>query len=241
MSAARCGINDLADETLLKTFSYLSHKELCRSVAPVCVAWLKLSRDWSLWEEIKEAEYRGVPDNGFIAAATVSWCSHLKCIDFKERRKLTKADFETVLRNCPKLERISFERCCQVNDNVLKLFSKYCIWLKLVNLTGCGISSKAMVHFRGKPMQGFNLSTCHDTFCDVGLIFLATTFKELSMINLCDANAITIRSIIVLTTIHSKHLTEVILDGEWIDDEACWMLSRCSMMRFDEILQIQLN
>ena len=234
MSAQRCGIKDLSGEILLKVLSYLSHKELCRYVAPVCVGWLKLSRDWSLWEEIKEADYRDVPDDHFIAITTSYWCSHIKSVDFKARSNLTKADFEAVLKNCPKLERISFELCSQVDDNILELFSNYCPQLKLVNLAGCNnVMGKSMIHFLGKPMQGFNLSTCCNHFCDETLIYLATNFKDLSKINIACAKSISGRSIDVLTRMHSKHLEEVILDGEWICNGAIKMLSRCIMIRFD--------
>ena len=247
MSAERCGIKDLSGEILLQVFSYLSHKELCRYVSPVCVAWLKLSRDWSLWQEFKEADYRAVPDDQFIVIATSYWCSQLKSVDFKARSNLTKADFEAVLRNCTKLERISFELCSQVDDNILELFSRYCPQLKQVNLAGCNdVMGKSMVHFQGKPMQGFNLSRCNNHFCDEGLIFLATNFKDLSKINLARAKSISGRSIDVLTRMHSKHLEEVILDGEWICNGAIRMLSRCIMIRFDvfisrEVLHLNLR
>ena len=241
MSAERCGINDLCSEILLKIFSYLTQKELCRYVAPVCVAWLKLSRDWSLWEEIQEANYRDVGDDEFIAIATSPWCSDLKSVEFNARSDLARADFEAVLKNCPKLERISFQLCSQIDDNILQLFSKYCPQLKLVDLSGCeDISAKSMIHFRGKPIKEFNLSSCCDYFCDEGLMFLAKNFKELSAINLSEAKFITGRSLDVLTKMHSKNLTELILDGEWICNGAVKMLSRCSMLRFDVVFSVDI-
>lgn len=228
-----CGINNLSDEVLLEIFSYFSQKELCRYVAPVCVAWLKLSRDRSFWGEITEKEYRDVPDDRFIAAITSSWCSHLKFVDFKARSGLTKADFEAVFKNCPELERISFELCSQIDDNILQLFSKHCSGLKFVNLADSDVSTKSMFHFASKPMQEFNLSSCCDNFTDEGLIFLAKNFKDLSMINLYHAYNITPRSIGTLTRLHSDHLVEVALASEWLVDETIRTLSRCTMIRFD--------
>ena len=42
----------LPAELKLKVFSYLTQRDLCRYVAPICSLWFRLSKDISLWQDV---------------------------------------------------------------------------------------------------------------------------------------------------------------------------------------------
>ena len=222
-------IFDLPDEIMLKVFSYFSHFELCRYVAPVCETWLAYARDSTLWEEITEAEFQNVSSDLLVKVIT-SWCSLLKVLDLKGRTDIGGSDLKAIFSSCPLIETLSFAFCDQINDEMMKLLSDNCPNLKYVNFEGCKISDSSLIYLFGKPIHSLNVSHCN-MISDEGLIFIAKNFKHLCSLDLDGVQWISQVSVEVLVDLHADNLIEVTLDGADLTDDSIRMLSKCCNIR----------
>jgi hypothetical protein len=101
------GIQDLPTELLLDIFEYLSMKELCLSVVPICKQWFMLSKHPCLWKELTFSRNH---------ISTEKVCELIRRSQLLRkltlhRRKDTNVILRVVFASCLHLETLEIVRC----------------------------------------------------------------------------------------------------------------------------------
>lgn len=222
--------NDLPDEVILKIFSYFTKRELCSYIAPVCLAWFHLAKDPLFWTTIYRTDFEAV-DDWLLIEMILSWCKQLTYLELDHRSEITKEGFEIIFKCCPKIKHLSLKLCRQVDDQILKLISKYEKEIQSIDLEGCiKLSDSSFAHFIELPIKYFGISYCN-YITDEGTIFIVRNFKHLKKLNLDGIQWITDDFAKELVAEQSETIEEVLLDGENITDDSMALLSRCPNLR----------
>jgi len=223
-------INDLPNEIKLNIFSYLTQRELCRYVAPVCQSWFQIAKDPFLWQEVLQEDFEDIKSYLFVQVL-LSWCQNITKIQFNNRIDLSVADFRNVFENCPLIQDLSFAFCTQIDEKTLNLLPTYCKHLTTINLEGCcAVFDQSFYNFIGLPLKSICVSHCNQ-ITDEGAIFLVQNFKNIRYINFDGIQWVTEDFIEKLVDYHSENIEEVYIDGENLTDNAVRLLSRCTNLK----------
>ena len=222
--------NDLPDEIILRIFSYFTKRELCSYVAPICLSWFYMAKDPLFWTSIYETEFYAI-ESELLTKIILSWCKQLSHLELDNRSDITNEGFDIIFKSCPKIKHLSLKLCRQVNDQVLKLISRYEKNLQSIDLEGCvNLSDSSFAHFIELPIESVAVSHCtHIT--DEGAIFIVRNFRNLKELNLDGVQWITDDFVKELVAHQSETIEKVFLDGENITDDSIRLISKCSNLR----------
>lgn len=222
--------NNLPDEIILKIFSYFTKRELCSKIAPVCLAWFHLAKDPLFWTAIYRTDFE-VVNSWLLIKVILSWCKQLTYLELDHRSDITEEGFEIIFKCCPKIKHLSLKLCRQVDDQILRLISKYEKEIQSIDLEGCvKLSDCSFAHFIELPIKYFGISYCN-CITDEGTIFIVKNFKHLKKLNLDGIQWLTDDFVKELVAEQSETIEEIFLDGENITDCSMTLLSKCSNLR----------
>ncbi|XP_060573018.1 F-box/LRR-repeat protein 7-like [Ruditapes philippinarum] len=222
--------HDLPDELIIKIFSFLTTKELCLNVAPVCRKWRQISLDNSLWKCLDFSSYP------HLSSLNLLWVLKrtplLKKLIVSGRVNVTHAEVAIITECCPGIQEIDFG-FCDITGVILKCLTENCPELRKINIEGCDkLEQDKTVRYlvRCKKLTHLNFSHCM-FFQDSGIIFLAARLPEIKSINLDGISFLTDRAVQGLVEKHYLYLEEVELDGAEISDLGVEQLSHCKQLK----------
>lgn len=219
----------LPDEIKIRIFSFLTEREICRYVAPVCKSWFEYSKDSTLWKSILYKEFTDV-ESYLLINVILSWCQNITVLELNRRDDITFEEFCKIFQCCPHIEILSLAFCIQVTKETLFLLPKHCKKLHTISLKGCHISDECFYSLHGLPIKSISLRFCYQ-ITDEGAIFLVKNFKDLVEINLDGIQWITKRFIEELVKYHFQTLEKIHLDGENLTDYAIHLICQCQKLR----------
>ncbi|MPC62958.1 putative F-box/LRR-repeat protein C02F5.7 [Portunus trituberculatus] len=225
---AQCHVHCVPREILLYIFSFLSVKELGRSVEPVCVAWRDLARDPTLrtclifsfqnhvhGDRIKSLlagspllttlELQSREDAQDLLLHAASFCPRLKDLTVKFSDGLTEVVFRALMENCSRMQSLNVEG------------SRVCDRESFILMAG-------FLHLRH-----LNLSHC-DLLDDVGLITIAKQCRSLEYLDIDGITNIHDNSVIFLNESLSHSLKFLFLDGEKLTNASYQSLRTCTQL-----------
>lgn len=167
--------NLLPLELQFKILSYLTTKELCLSVAPVCRHWKYLAYEPVFWQKL---HFDGCHTN-ILSLSTVlqrakllrritlmlikaaemnavlsglQYCPLLEIIDFSQCDGISAAHFYTLVNSCPNVFSVNLNSCQIVDDEVISAVTGWkhlrTLILSFCNLvTDIGVSSLSQLQF----------------------------------------------------------------------------------------------
>lgn len=222
--------NELPDEIILRIFSFFTKRELCSSAAPVCLSWFHLAKDPLFWTSIIKTDFEAV-ESRLLIKMILSWCKQLTHLELDTRSDISEEEFETIFKSRPKITKLSLGMCRNVNDQVLKLLSKYEKQLESINLHGCDdLTDSSFAYFIELPIRSIIMPYCN-RITDEGAIFVARNFRHLKEVNFDGIQWVTDDFVKELIAKHSGTLEKVFLDGENINDDSITLISKCPKIR----------
>ena len=219
----------LPDEIIAKILSYLTLKELCRVVAPVCKQWLMHARNPLLWQRLSYEEMYNVdPDD--VVRLIQSNCPLLKELSLKCQCELTLYECQVIAQACPLLKTLSLAFCTQVKKLIIKTFVRYCPKLQELNIEGCDINDDVLFLLEDIPLRKLNVSHCTHV-SDNGLVFVAKKCPHLQDINFDGVQWISDDAVVTLVDNCCDQLCNIWLDGANLSDDSIRLLARCKQLR----------
>lgn len=222
--------NCLPDELIINIFAYLTTKELCQCVAPVCKKWQKLSYDHSLWKELDFSHCQSLSSVNFLCIIRRAPLLHRLVVS--GRREISGPEIDIATEFCHAINEIDFGFCDNLDKNIIHIVARNCHNLKKINVEGCASIKhdclKYLVHC--KQLTDLNFSHCTGIE-DAGVKYLSKYLPKIVSINLDGINFITDSCIICLTTHHHCHLEYLELDGAEISDEGMKCVARCLKLK----------
>lgn len=152
----------LPKELILRIFSYLDMKTLCRC-AQTCRLWNVLALDGSNWQRVdlftfqKDVKAATVENlarrcGGFLKKLSLKGCENIqdsalrsftaKCANIEHLslykcKRVTDATCENLGRHCHKLVHLNLENCTAITDRALRYISDGCPSLQYLNISWC--------------------------------------------------------------------------------------------------------
>ncbi|PIO75537.1 F-box domain protein [Teladorsagia circumcincta] len=152
----------LPKELILRIFSYLDMKTLCRC-AQTCRSWNVLALDGSNWQRVdlftfqKDVKAATVENlarrcGGFLKKLSLKGCENIqdsalrsftaKCANIEHLslykcKRVTDATCENLGRHCHKLVHLNLENCTAITDRALRYISDGCSNLQYLNISWC--------------------------------------------------------------------------------------------------------
>ena len=225
----KINFTSLPDEIKIRIFSFLTEREICRYVAPVCESWLQYSKDSTLWKSILYKDFKDV-ESHLLVNVILSCCQNITVLELNKRDDITFEEFCKIFQCCPHIEILSLTFCIQVTKETLCLLPVYCKKLHTISLEGCRICDEWFYSLYGLPIKSISLPFCYQV-SDEGALFLVNNFKNLVEINLDGIQWITERFIEKLVKYHFQTLEKIHLDGENLTDYAINLICQCQKLR----------
>ncbi|XP_045597438.1 F-box/LRR-repeat protein 2 isoform X1 [Procambarus clarkii] len=223
-----CYISCLPNEVLLYIFSFLSVRELCVSVAPVCTSWRALARDPTLWTHLVFTSKHRLEKEQMVRLLRAS--PLLRSLELER----SEDDGDLLLQAaalCTKLRRIIVKFGDGLTETVFKALTEKCPNVRYLNVEGSEICSAECYNqiacFR--QLQYLNLSHCK-FLENSGLITIARQCNQLEYLDIDGITGITDSSVLVLTTRLSHSLKSLLLDGEHLTDASYRSLGECMQL-----------
>lgn len=217
--------SDLPDELQLKIFSYLTPKELCRYVAPICHEWRCKANDPSLWKVLVLKDHQMDHLERFCIILTHA--TMLKCLTLRALSCSLQ-----VLACCsssfPLLTHLDLGFSDHVDSHIISTFVVNCPLISVLNVEGClGIDQKAVTIISTlKYLRSLNLSHC--TFLsNPAIMTLAENCPRLQELNVDGITTITDSAICFLCENLQATLHCIELDGEELTDKSYKSLGQC--------------
>ncbi|VDM61287.1 unnamed protein product [Angiostrongylus costaricensis] len=193
----------LPKELLLRIFSYLDMKTLCRC-AQACRLWNVLALDGSNWQRVDLFTFQKD-----VKAATVENLARrcggfLKKLSLKGCENIQDSALRSFTAKCANIEHLSLYKCKRVTDATCENLGRHCHKLVHLNLENCtAITDRALRHIRSdKPTIANDETVAH----------IAHGSPHLQYLCLSNCTQITDRSLISLSQ-GCKMLTDVELSG----------------------------
>ena len=121
---------------MIDILSYLSPKELVKSVSPVCRRWRRLCYDPSLWREITTEDFASstihVQDSTIVSL--VQHSKTIKKLSLRGCYQISNRVLKEVAVNGSRLQHLNLENCFKVTDRGLVSIARSCNQLRIVNL-----------------------------------------------------------------------------------------------------------
>ena len=120
--------DELPRELFFKILGYLSLRELCLSVAPVCRDWRDCARSPLLWQHLDLAEGGGSGARDVShqqLCALLAGAPSLRSLSLRGREQLCLSELH-LLAGCPLLTRLNLGFCDKVNGRILHEVVRCC-------------------------------------------------------------------------------------------------------------------
>lgn len=232
LKAGRSSFDDLPEELALKIFSFLTFRELCKHVAPVCKQWLCYSKCPLLRQSLSLLEtYSWITSLEELGEIIRSNFPLLKHLYLQPRTELTLHGCVILAQSCPLLQSLSLSFCDQVTKDTLDQFATFCSYLRDINLEGCAVTDKCLECLECLPLKRLNTSHCTQ-LTDYGLKFLSTRCHQLCSLNFDGIQWITHDAIAVLVKNCQDRLEHLWLDGESMTDDTVQLITKCRRLKF---------
>ena len=217
----------LPDELIVDIFSYLSLRQLCKSVALVCKLWLSYSRNPLLWQRLSLEETRCFASLESLSILIRLHCPFLKHLILQPKSELNLNDCRVIAQSCPLLQSLSLSFCLQMNKEILREFVTFCPKLCDVDLEGCvSVNDDCLQLLENIPLRKLNAAHC-TSLTNNGLMFLSRKCNRLHDLNFDGIQWITHEAIRVMVENCHSRLHHLQLDGESMEDETVKMIARC--------------
>ncbi|CAB3403188.1 unnamed protein product [Caenorhabditis bovis] len=179
----------LPKELILRIFSYLDTKALCRC-AQTCRAWNVLALDGSNWQSVDLFTFQKDVKTAVIENLARRCGGFLKQLSLKGCENVHDSALKSFTAKCSNLEHLSLYRCKRVTDASCENLGRNCHKLKYLNLENCSsITERALKHISdGCPQLTYlNISWC-DSVQDRGVQMILTNCPNLETLILrgCD-------------------------------------------------------
>ncbi|XP_078602854.1 uncharacterized protein LOC144876934 [Branchiostoma floridae x Branchiostoma japonicum] len=206
----------LPAELVLRIMSYLTPRELCGRVAPVCRAWYRHAHDPLLWQELDldfNHDVRAVELCAAIRRAPL-----LKVLVMRGRNELTITEVSVFVKHCGMLQHLDMGFCKVLDLTMLHIIVDNCPQLELVNVEGCDSirDSCLMVLSRLAKLKVLNLSHC-TSVTDDGVCHLVRHCPGLTSLNIDGIAWITDSAVQDLAA-SCPSLRQLYLDGDELTD-----------------------
>ena len=219
----------LPNEIITKILSYLTLRELCHFVSPICKQWHIYAMNPLLWQRLPFEEiYNVSPEN--LVTLIQSKCTLLKELNLKCQSELSLYECQIIAQSCPMLETLSLAFCTQVNKEIIKSFVAYCPKLQNLNIEGCKVYDDSLFLLQNIPLKRLNVSHCTH-LSDEGLVFIGKHCPHIRDINFDGVQWITDDAIATLVNSCYNHLCNIWLDGADLCDDSIRILARCRNLR----------
>ena len=236
LKAGRSSFDDLPEELALKIFSFLTFRELCKHVAPVCKKWLCYSKYPLLRQSLSLLEtYSWITSLEELSEIIRSNFPLLKHLYLQPRTELTLHGCVILAQSCPLLQSLSLSFCDQVTKDTLDQFATFCPYLRDINLEGCAVTDKCLECLECLPLKRLNTSHCTQ-LTDYGLKFLSTRCHQLCSLNFDGIQWITHDAIAVLVKNCQDRLEHLWLDGESMTDDTVQLITKCRRLKYEAVL-----
>ncbi|CAF4299921.1 unnamed protein product, partial [Adineta steineri] len=126
----------LPKELLLRIFSYIDYKSLCRC-AQVSKYWNTLALDGSNWQSINLKSFQRDVDGIVLENLSKQCGSFLKRLDIENCKFINDHNMRNLSNNCPNLERLTVKHCTKLSNTSLYHLSKHCPYLNHINIASC--------------------------------------------------------------------------------------------------------
>ncbi|CAI5445259.1 unnamed protein product [Caenorhabditis angaria] len=179
----------LPKELILRIFSYLDTKGLCRC-AQTCHAWNALALDGSNWKRVDLFTFQKDVKSAVIENLARRCGGFLKELSLKGCENVHDLAIKTFTAKCPNLEYLSLYKCKRVTDTSCENLGKNCHKLKYLNLENCTSITDRSMRFIGdgcKNLEYLNISWC-DSIQDRGIQYIINNCTKLETLILrgCD-------------------------------------------------------
>ena len=215
----------LPAEIQLAIFSFLSARELCTSVLPVCRSWYSLGRDPVLWQHLSFEADNLVPTPTVVSI--LSFSTLLKTLRLEARCHVDKILFQ-VADSCKQLRSLTAKFCDGLNSLLLEVIVKHCPMLERVNFEGsrfddpgCTSALTGLEHLRA-----LNVSHCL-RLEDAELVEMARRCRHLEELNVDGIGYLTNAAVQELVSQAGDRLLCLVLDGENLTDAGFKALGQC--------------
>ena len=178
-------------EILHKVFSYLTTKELCTTVAPVCKLWSDLAYDPIHWQKLDLNSFGSPPEEVFCKL--IDRCHLLRDFSISSHHDLTHSGILYLVEHSPMLKSLNLGFSRNVDVCLLEKIVDNCTELENLNIEGVAFSdAEAVASLLCKltKLNSLNLSHCN-VFDDNYVILLSQNLAHLTEINIADLPWIT--------------------------------------------------
>ncbi|XP_076344718.1 F-box/LRR-repeat protein 4-like isoform X1 [Tachypleus tridentatus] len=222
---------DMPYELQLKVFSFLTPKELCHCVAPVCKEWLERAYDPVLWKSLNLKNFvRDEKDVNSVCTILIR-STMLRSLTLRASSfPLDKIAFYSSY--FPLLKKLDLGFCVGVGNEVLCTFITSCPLIEDLNVEGCvGVDCQAVCKIIClKHLKKLNLSHCTHVNNEA-VMKIASHCSKLESLNIDGITRITDSAVCLLgDNLHSS-LQHLEVDGEDLTDASYLSLSKCIYLK----------
>lgn len=228
-SPGKCYINCLPNEILLHIFSFLSVRELCISVVPVCTTWRDLAKDKTLWTNLVFSFQHRVERERIKSLLTAS--PLLVSLELQSREDGGDLLLHAAA-SCPKLQELTVKFCDDLTERVFKSLKRNCPNIRYLNVEGSKVCSTQCYHLIAGfgQLRYLNLSHCQ-LLDNAGLTAIARQCNHLEYLDIDGITHIHDSSVMCLTKALSHCIKNLFLDGEHLTDASYLSLRECTLLQ----------
>ncbi|XP_013384737.1 uncharacterized protein LOC106154794 isoform X3 [Lingula anatina] len=222
-------ISDLPVEIMHHILSYLTPRELCRYVSPVCRQWHALSRDPALWK-VLQFEYSDQISTESLCIC-FQYATLLRHLSLHGRQQLNYAEIKALADSCSHLHTINLGFCDSVNYGIIATLVRGCRELEVVNVEGCTLIDHQCIQKLCElpSLCSVNLSHCTG-LQDDSIEHMARNIKSLFSLNIDGISWVTDDAISVLVSHQGQHLRQLCVDGAELSDDSLAEISKCKLL-----------
>ena len=180
------------DSILVDIFSYLTARELVKSVSPVCRRWRRLCYDTSLWREITTHDFASsinVRDETIVTL--VRHGKSIKKLSLRGCYQISNRVLKEVAINGTRLQYLNLENCFKITDRGLISIARSCNQLRTVNLLNTRATEQGLRNLIRNNPNLVELTSAPGAVTEATLQDLATHCRQLEFLHV-DQNEYTV-------------------------------------------------
>lgn len=182
----------IPDSILVDIFSYLTVRELVRSVSTVCRRWRRLCYDSSLWREITTDDFASsihVRDETIVTL--IRHGKTIKKLSLRGCYQISNRVLKEVAINGTRLQHLDLENCFKVTDRGLISIARSCNQLRTVNLLNTRVTEQGLRNLLRNNPHLVELTSAPGAVTEATLQDMATHCRQLEFLHV-DQNEYTV-------------------------------------------------
>lgn len=211
----------LPKELVYRIMAYLTPDELCYYVAPVCKQWNVFANDPILWKRV----YLHADKTSRASALEILGRCHQHVATLALCKYALTDELAARLGRCAKLNVLILTACQGVSADLVASLTANAPHVQEASFEASDLKDAAAVLVSGwKALHTVNLTLTHVT--EESVVHIAKKCSKLKHLNV-ETTGLTENAMKVVVEERRTNLRKLYLEGSWLSDTSCEMLSRC--------------